>query len=110
MKPSNRFEDALAKFVDGCQGLINSYFQDTFGTTEAPTLSLDRSDPAIVKVVRHDVGGSQGEGCIHCFVDVETGNVFSVFRAILVGNLYDESNGLKNMGAYGPVVPDRRRS
>jgi hypothetical protein len=46
---------------------------------------------------------------IHSFVELSTGNVYKAKTAkspekkYIRGNIYDEWNGCKNMGSYGPV-------
>ena len=90
-----KFSDALETFVAGCTRIAaknSTKFSVTVGRRYA-------------KVV---ADGGSVHCSVHCFVDRDNGDVlkaasWSAPAKHARGNIFDESNGLRLMGPYGPA-------
>jgi hypothetical protein len=90
---SANFESSLQSFYAGCQAIHQKDYP------RPVEWRLDRLQKR-VRLVR--------EGSAHCFVEIATGDVLKAagWKAPAKharGNIYDESNGLKWMGPFGPA-------
>lgn len=106
------FEQALMRFVDGCKRIHDRHIEKMRARKPvedrtdllARQWRLDRG-PRYIRVVRGDIA--------HCFVDKATGDVLKADgwqRPVkgARGNIFDERNGLRWMGAFGPALLMRR--
>ncbi len=91
----DEFNRALQSHLEGCIAIHDKAYPKP--------VHKERWDfDWLKKRVRITRGGS-----VHSFIDMETGDVLMAasFKAPAKharGNIYDEHNGLKNMGPFGP--------
>jgi len=103
---TKEFRDRLEMFVAGCERIASDNIKTRFRTLEPPVFYYTVGRKYVRVVKRHrdmDSGGSA-----HCFVDLENGDVLlpASWRSPAKharGNIFDDSNGLGNMGPYGPA-------
>lgn len=94
---TTEFDTKLNSFVAGCQDLINKAYTSGINV---PQLKAQHG-PKYVKVVRADTS-------VYCFINKLTGDVlkpasWSAPAKHARGNIFDASNGLKFMTAFGPA-------
>lgn len=92
------FDKAFASFFNGCKNISDKF--SASNDFRAETDWHFEIGSRYVKVVR--------KGSVHCFVDKRNGDVLKAasWRAPAKharGNIFDNSNGLKYMGPYGPA-------
>jgi len=97
------FEQKLQSFLDGCQQIICSYHKKHFPNISCSTLSTEVGT-RYVRIVQNTPGSRSA----WAFVDKTNGDVLKAasWKAPAKharGNLFDESNGLKYIGPYGPA-------
>ena len=98
--PINRgFESNLQSFYAGCQAITEADRAKHYAATTPDVWRLEKLQKR-VRIVRGD--------SVHCFVDFATGDVlkaasWKVPAKHARGNIFDESNGLKFMGPFGPA-------
>lgn len=102
---SEKFNDALRVFVEGCQNIHTDYMARQFPNQTPDEISL-RPGKRYVKVVRADVRNESRS--VHCFVDMTNGDVLKAagWKAPAKharGNIFDEHHGLGSMNEYGPA-------
>ncbi|WP_439357920.1 DUF7717 family protein [Bradyrhizobium sp. DASA03007] len=98
-KFEREFGPALQTFFEGCQRINHEHMTQHYPRLPKPEFKLEE-----MKVrwrVRRD-------GSVHAFVDKNTGDVlmpasWSKPAKHARGNIFDEHNGLANMGTYGPA-------
>jgi hypothetical protein len=93
------FDDAFAAFYTGVQKIHEDYMIAQFPNNQREPWRVD-TGPKYAKVVHGDA--------VYCFVDKTNGNVLKAAgwktpAKHARGNIYDEANGLKFMGPYGPA-------
>jgi|SRR5208337_120232 len=93
------FETALQAYFDGCQKIAEDHRAKWYPNVTPDAWRIDR----LQKRVRI----MSGSGA-HSFVDLSTGDVLKAASwktpaKHARGNIYDEHNGLKGMGPYGPA-------
>ncbi len=99
MNDQHKFETAFASFYKGVQKVHEDYMVRQFPTNPRQEWRID-----IGKRYNKVVHGES----VYCFVDRNNGDVLKAdgWKAPAKharGNIYDEANGLKFMGPYGPA-------
>lgn len=99
------FEAKLATFIEGCERIYTAHMERHFPNNQRDTFE-HTTGKKFVRVVRKD--GYHGGGSVHCFVDIETGDVLKAASWAKPakharGNIFDDHNGLANMNEYGPA-------
>jgi hypothetical protein len=94
MKYNPDFEVKLASYVEGCERIYSRHLG-----RPCPKFGVDRLQKRIRIISEHSA---------HSFVDIETGDVlkaagWKVPAKHARGNIFDESNGLKHIGPFGPA-------
>lgn len=106
----------VQSFVQGAQGVINSYYQKNFGDSPhmmaaIPQLEVRNADAprylAVDRVERTPTGEVNARSA-HAFIDKTTGDVlkpagWKTPAKGSRGNIHDERNGLGRMGPHGPA-------
>ena len=92
------FDKALASFVLGCRRICE---EQGIGTAPEFTIMIGKKNARIVR-------GETGQKSVHCFVNIASGDVMKAAgwqgpAKHARGNIFDASNGLERMGAYGPA-------
>lgn len=102
------FEEHLEIFVKGCQMISDNHMERHAANLEKPVISYTEGK-RYVKLIRRD--------SVHCFVDKRNGDVlkaagWSAPAKHARGNIFDDHNGLRWMGEYGPAYlkTGRRKS
>ncbi len=98
------FKEHLEIFVKGCQ-MISDKHMERYESLEKPEISYTEGK-RYVKLIRANHPG-QG-GSVHCFVDMTNGDVLKAAgwnkpAKHARGNIFDDHNGLRLMGEYGPA-------
>lgn len=93
----------IQSFLAGCQQIVRKHHEEHFPILSVPVLSLERGR----RYVRIVSTGS-GHRVAWAFVDTTNGDVLKVatWKAPAKharGNIYDDANGLKHIGPYGPA-------
>ena len=107
----------LQSFIAGAQRLVdanNASFPNTLASGRTSKLEIRNPDaPRYIAVDRNDYDrtGNKLTGSVHAFVDRTTGDVlkpngYKTPAKGARGNVHDETNGLGNMGSYGPAYKD----
>ena len=96
---TTQFETALQTYFEGCQQVAEAHRTKNYPNVPMEAWRVDRLQKR-VRIV-------SGSGC-HSFVDIATGDVLKAASwktpaKHARGNIYDECNGLKGMGPYGPA-------
>lgn len=100
------FEQAIFTFVKGCQELVSGRDKQYENVQFNTQLTYDmKKARRYVRIVKSDDFGATS---VYCFVDKTNGNVLKADgwkspAKHARGNIYDEYNGLRCMGAYGPA-------
>ena len=97
------FYDRLDTWLIGAQNIINQYSAKQYPTLEVPQLSMTEGK-RYVRILRTNYGQSSA----HAFIDKDTGDVLKPAGAKTPakhrrGNVFDDQNGLGQMGPYGPA-------
>ena len=101
------FEEQLETFVKGCQ-MISDKHMERYPRLEKPVITYTEGK-RYVKLAR--------DGSVYCFVDMINGDVLKAAgwnkpAKHARGNIFDDHNGLRWMGEYGPAYlkTGRRKS
>jgi len=99
------FDLALATFVKGCQRIHSERMACQFPNSNPDEISYT-TGKRYARIVRSREGGAGR--LAHCFVDLTNGDVLLTASWMAPtrharGNIFDEHNGLKSMGEYGPA-------
>lgn len=101
------FNEHLETFVNGCQ-MISDKHMERYPRLEKPVITYTEGK-RYVKLAR--------DGSVHCFVDMTNGDVLKAAgwnkpAKHARGNIFDDHNGLRWMGEYGPAYlkQGRRKS
>lgn len=100
------FNEKLESFIEGCQKLINENYSINFKNLTHPVLKLDGGKKYLrISLFRPD---GTPDGGVYCFIDTTNGDVLkpASYKAPAKharGNIFDNWNGLKHMGPYGPA-------
>lgn len=76
--PKPSFEDALGRFVGGCQAIVDKYFATHFPTLTPDRLQIDPRGRKYVRIVSACYRADSDEPAsrsVYCFVDRTNGNV-----------------------------------
>ncbi|WP_316196674.1 hypothetical protein [Bradyrhizobium sp. SZCCHNS3053] len=97
-KFEREFGPALQRFFEGCQRIANEHTAANYSNNEKPPFKLEELK------VRWRI---RREGSAHAFVCKNTGDVlmpasWSKPAKHARGNIFDDQNGLGQMGPYGP--------
>jgi len=97
------FYDRLDTWMIGAQNIINQYFTKQYPRLDVPQLSMMEGKRYI-----RIVNTSYGQRSVHAFIDKDTGDVLKPagWKAPAKhrrGNIFDDQNGLGQMGPYGPA-------
>lgn len=107
METTEKFDTAFATFLAGNQKITNDYFAKNCQITWIKELSFPvfevTKGKKYIRIARVD-----GQTSVHVFVNMQNGDVLmpAGWRGPAKharGNIYDEHNGLKMMGPYGPA-------
>ena len=98
-KFEREFGPALHRFFEGCERINHEHMQQHYPRLTRPVFKLEELK------VRWRV---QRDGSVHAFVCKNTGDVlmpasWSKPAKHARGNIFDDNNGLANMGGYGPA-------
>ncbi len=90
------FKEKLETFIEGAKEITRKHLENTTLTSRWETQWLKKR----IRLKRDDG--------VHVFVDMETGDVlmpasWAAPAKHARGNIYDQWNGLKSMGPYGPA-------
>jgi len=96
----NNFEEKFQQFFMKCQGIIERHNQSMRYPQE---LTIDEGR-RYLRIVRRDISSASA----WAFVDKTNGNVLkpASWKAPAKharGNIFDEHNGIQNIGPYGPA-------
>ena len=102
---TNEFQTAFDSWFEGCKKLIADY-DDRIGYIRHEELTFTVRKRYIF-VFRHRDGWAGGSSA-WAFVDIKTGDVLKPASwkspaKHARGNIFDESNGLRKIGPYGPA-------
>ena len=97
---NTNFESAFESFYNGCKAITdrnNDYVKYPHTTPSVWRLDVGQKR---IRVVR--------DNSVHCFIDLASGDVLKAagWKAPAKharGNIFDDANGLKFMGPYGPA-------
>ena len=98
------FNEHLEMFVKGCQ-MISDKHMERYPKLEKPVITYTEGK-RYVKLAR--------DGSVHCFVDITNGDVLKAAgwnrpAKHARGNIFDDHNGLRWMGEYGPAYLKKGR-
>lgn len=99
------FDEAFALWFEGAKKIRDDYMSDNFPKNPREEL-VYKSGRRYVKIIRRPVDG--GGGSVYAFIDKSNGDVlkpasYSAPAKGARGNIFDESNGLRKVGPYGPA-------
>lgn len=102
---NNDFDTKLRTFVDVIQTKIAEHQKNLTIPCDALVI---REGKRYVKVVRVRADSISGGGSAFCFIDKNNGDVLKAASwnapaKHARGNIFDESNGTKYVGVYGPA-------
>jgi len=97
--PVTVLSPAFEKFLAGCVKIYNDYHQKV-GFSSKPDHFRFTEGKRYIKVIK--------DSSAYCFVDKKNGDVlkatsWSAPAKHARGNIFDEHNGLKHIGPYGPA-------
>lgn len=97
------FYDRLDTWMIGAQDIIDQYFNKQYTKLDVPQLSM-MEGKRYIRIVKITYGQSSA----HAFIDKDTGDVLKPagWKAPAKhrrGNIFDDQNGLGQMGPYGPA-------
>jgi len=98
----NNFEERFKIFFEKCQEIVSKWDEMRKNVYPA-TLHINQGS-RYIKIVRKDISSKS----VWAFVDKINGDVlkpasWSAPAKHARGNIFDEHNGLKNIGYYGPA-------
>lgn len=104
-KTPQEFDKALASFLKGCQKRIDDEFKMHYPNLKPNKLEM-KEGPRFVKIISKVQSGSGTSAW--AFIDKTTGDVLkpASWRAPAKhtrGNIFDQDNGLRSVGPYGPA-------
>lgn len=102
----NNFKEKFESFLEGCRNCIDTYMQANFPNNPKEYLNYAEG-PKFIKIIKA-CNEKELSGSAWAFIDKQTGDVlkpasWKTPAKHARGNIFDEFNGLKYVGPYGPA-------